>query len=451
MSKPALDTTTPVTRSQSSAKWVLGLLFAANLLNFYDRALPGVLLVPIKKEFLLNDTQVGILASAFVIVAAIAGVPLGRLADKVARRAVAGWGLMVWSIFTALGGLLPNFWPFFATRVGVGIGEASYDPATGSLIADLYPTERRARATSLFMLGFPIGTMLAYFTAGALATTFGTWRAPFLVAAVPGVLIAILIMRIREPRRGASDPLAAAPSVKLQSLRQVFRVRSVYGLILAFAGYNFAAYAIGTFMTGELQTYYHQTLVGAAAITGIIIGIGGLIGLIVGGKVLDRASKASNSRRVLIAAFCLLVAAPLSFAGLAAPVTMLGQFVLLVGLGYLLGTVYLAAAIPAVSDVVKPELRASALGVLYAIGYLIGGAGGPILVGIVSDSVTKAATGVSATVASANGLQYAMMILVPIGFLAAAIGMFISARSAKGDRERMLAEEAREAKEAVAQ
>lgn len=429
--------------SRSSAGYVLGLLFVGNLLNFYDRALPSVVLEPIKQEFGLDDTQVGILASAFVLVAAFAGVPLGRLADRVPRTTVAGWGLFVWSAFTAAGGLLTSFWGFFATRVGVGVGESSYAPATGSLLSDLYPSERRSRANSLFMLGFPIGTLLAFFTAGGLAIAFDSWRAPFLIAAVPGVIVAFLVLRLREPERGAADPTRPATLAtrgnRKEFIRSLVKVRSMYGLILAFAGYNFAAYAIGTFLTPVLQRYYGLTLVGAGAVGGVVIGITGLIGLLAGGRVLDRAARKSPAARVRVAAISLAGAAVFSLIGLAAGQGSLWQLVVFLSLGYLLGIVYLAAAVPAVSDVIRPEQRSGALGLMFAIGYLLGGAGGPIFVGVLSDSLAAGAA--SSTEASAQGLQAAMMIIVPLAFAVAAIGMLLTARFVQADRDAMLSQE----------
>jgi MFS transporter, Spinster family, sphingosine-1-phosphate transporter len=441
MSKPVVELDKPAVRPPSSARYILALLFIANLLNFYDRALPATLLEPIKKAFGLDDTQVGILASAFVIVAAIAGIPLGRLADRIARKSVIGWGLLLWSVFTALGGILTSFWGFFATRVGVGVGEASFDPATGALVSDLYPTERRARATALYTLGFPIGTFLAYITAGSIAVAFNSWRAPFLIAAIPGVIIAILVLRLREPRRGAAEATTTSDVPAKLSFGKLLRIPSLYGLIVAFAGYNFAAYAIGTFLTPVLQRYYGLGLVTAGLISGVVIGITGLVGLIIGGRLLDRAARRSSSARVLVAALCLIVAAPLALIAFAAAQSVLWQLVLFLSLSYLLGTIYLASAIPAVSDVVGPKQRSTALGIIFALGYLLGGAGGPIAIGLLSDSLTRSASGLSAAAASAHGLQGSMMVLVPIGFLVAGIGMLITTRTVTKDHAAMLAEE----------
>lgn len=439
MSEPMVDQREGARPTYSSVKWVLALLFAGNLLNFYDRALPAVVLEQIKAEFKLADAQVGVLASAFVVVAAIAGVPLGRLADRVARKSVAGWGLIVWSLFTAVTAVLTNFWAFFVSRVGVGIGEASYAPATGSLIADMYPTTRRARATAVFMLGFPIGTLLAYFTAGAIAQALDSWRAPFLFAGIPGLVVAILILRLREPARGSADPVGVTREAGQRPLRELLQVRSLFGLAIAFAGYNFAAYAIGTFTTPVLQRYYGLSLVSAASVSGVIIGVMGLLGLLIGGRLCDRAAERSPSARVRIAALSLLVAAPLAYFGLAAAQAALWQLVVFLSLAYLSSIIYLAASTPVVADVVRPEQRSSALGVLFALGYLLGGAAGPICVGLLSDSLAKSTSGLSADAAAAHGLQTSMMILVPIAFAVAAAGMFLAARNVGSDRDRMLA------------
>lgn len=457
MSNALPETVVAPPRAHTNAKWVLTLLFIGNLLNFYDRQLPSIVLEQIKAEFLLDDSQVGLLASAFVFVGAIAGIPLGMLADRFARKWVAGIGLFVWSAFTAAGGVLTTFWGFFGSRVGVGIGEAAYGPATGSLIADLYPSERRSRANALFSLGFPIGLLLAFLTVGGIAEAFGSWRAPFLLAAIPGIIVAVLLVLIREPRRGESDraaraalagqdgaPASAAAresAVSRRAFAAVFRVRSIYGIMLAFAGYNFAAYAVGTFLVPVLQRYYGLDLVPAALMSGVIIGVTGLIGLLIGGRVLDRASNHSASRRVIFSAISLVLAAILSFIGLTAGQGSLWQLVVFLGLGYLFGIIYLAAYVPAVTDVVVPKVRSTALGVVYAIALLLGGAGGPIVTGIVSDAINASgASTLAPDVAAAQGLQTAMMIVVPIGFAVAALGMFIAARSTNADRAQMLAE-----------
>lgn len=430
----------------SSPKAILWVLFLGNMLNFYDRALTAALLEPIKETYGLNDTEVGIVASAFVLFAAAAAIPLGRLADRVPRRAVAGWGILVWSLFTGIGGLAVSFWVFFASRVGVGIGEASYSPATGSLISDLYPAERRSRATALFTLGFPIGTLLAFLTAGPIAEGFDNWRVPFLIAMVPGIVLAFVVLRIREPRRGAEDDIAAptmpsdpdaADASRRSPVRAVLRIRSVWGLIIAFAGYNFAAYAIGTFATPVLQRYFGLSLTEAGAAGGLVLGLSGLLGLLIAGPLLDRARSRSGARRDLVAVVCLVAAAAFALIALSTGRDGVAVFIGFMALSYMLGIVFLAVYVPAAADVVPAEQRSTALGVIVAAGLFVGGAGGPIAVGVLSDVLRSDAAGVSDTVALAEGLHTAMFILIPLAFLIAAAGMLFALRAGRADNNRL--------------
>ncbi|NQD95744.1 MFS transporter, partial [Pseudomonas sp. CrR25] len=199
---------------QTAHAWrILFLLFLANLFNFFDRSIPAIIIEPIRLEWSLSDLQLGLIGTAFTIVYAIAGVPLGRLADTGARRKIMGWGLLAWSGLTAVNGMAWSFWSFLLVRMGVGIGEASYAPAANSLIGDLFPPHKRARAMGLFMLGLPLGLLLAFFSIGAMVEAFDSWRAPFFIAAVPGLVLALFMFFIREPQRGAAEsvPVAAEP------------------------------------------------------------------------------------------------------------------------------------------------------------------------------------------------------------------------------------------------
>ena len=140
------------TELRRGAGYTLFVLFLINFLNFFDRVLPGVVLEPVRKEFGLSDTLSGVLGTAFILVYAIAGVPLGRLADRVRRTRLLAGGVAAWSLMTAASGAVVNFWQLLLVRMGVGIGEASCAPAANSMIGDLYPSARRARALGLFML-----------------------------------------------------------------------------------------------------------------------------------------------------------------------------------------------------------------------------------------------------------------------------------------------------------
>ena len=173
-----------------AAWYALIVLFGINALNFYDRLIIAAVGEPIRKEFGLSDASLGALSTAFVLLYAIVGVPFGRLADKAPRKLILSAGVFVWSMLTAASGFAQNFTQMFALRLGVGVGEASCAPASASLIGDLYPSEKRGKAISIFMLGLPVGIALSFAVSGTMAKAYG-WRSAFLVAGIPGILFAI--------------------------------------------------------------------------------------------------------------------------------------------------------------------------------------------------------------------------------------------------------------------
>src|SRR5271156_1183722 len=179
-------------------------LSAINLLNFYDRQVTGALVEPMRKEFGLSDTQIGLLGSAFIWIYALVGVPLGRIADVWSRKRLLAMGVTVWSALTAAAGLAASFKFLLLTRCGVGVGEAVCAPVGTSWIGDLFPPDRRARVLSLFMLGVPVGGALSFLVCGPIAQAWG-WRAAMVSAAGPATLLVPLLLILHEPARGASE------------------------------------------------------------------------------------------------------------------------------------------------------------------------------------------------------------------------------------------------------
>src|ERR1700690_3472869 len=133
-----------MTKSSSRAWLALFILFAINLLNFFDRQLLGALGEPIRKEFHLSDSALGLLGTVFTIIYAFVGLPFGRLSDKWSRTRLISIGTALWSLLTAASGVASTFTQMIICRLGVGLGEATCAPAAQSLIGDLYPPDRRA-------------------------------------------------------------------------------------------------------------------------------------------------------------------------------------------------------------------------------------------------------------------------------------------------------------------
>ena len=186
--------------SRAYTGYALALLALINVLNYLDRNIIFALFEPIKAELDLTDTELGWIGSAYVIVFALAAVPLGVLADLKSRRAVIATGVTIWSAFTALGGLARNFWHLFLARAMVGVGEASYSPAAQSLIADYFPGRSRAFALGIFWGGLALGGVAGIWLGGELEHLYG-WRAAFLAVGIPGFILAMLAAQLRDPSR----------------------------------------------------------------------------------------------------------------------------------------------------------------------------------------------------------------------------------------------------------
>ena len=395
---------------------ILFLLFLANLFNFFDRTIPAIIIEPIRKEWSLSDFQLGMIGTAFTIIYAIAGVPLGRMADTGARRKIMGWGLTVWSGLTALNGMAWNFWSFMLIRMGVGIGEASYAPAANSLIGDLFPPHKRARAMGIFMLGLPLGLLLAFFTIGAMVKAFDSWRAPFFLAAIPGLILALFMFFIKEPQRGGVESVQVASTPVANPLRKVLAIRTFWWLVVAGLAFNFASYACNSFMVPMLQRYFLLPLQQAAVATGMIVGLTGLVGLTLGGWLADRIHQRSETGRLLFAALSMLIAAVATGYALMAGRVEVAVFVSLFSIGWLFAYNFYTCVYTAIQDVVEPRLRATAMALFFAGLYLLGGGLGPLAVGLLSDHFAEAAmlaagAGEMSEAFKAVGLHDAMLLI----------------------------------------
>jgi MFS family permease len=198
----------------SNRRLVLGFLLAANILNFLDRQILGILAQPIKADLHLSDTQFGAIGGlAFALLYSLLGIPLAYLADRTSRSGVIAGALALWSAFTALCGTATGYWQLFLYRLGVGFGEAGGVAPSYALIADYFPPARRARALAIFSLGVPIGLGGGSFVGAQLASAFG-WRAAFLIMGIAGVILAPIVrLVVRDVARPAATHKAPLISV----------------------------------------------------------------------------------------------------------------------------------------------------------------------------------------------------------------------------------------------
>lgn len=408
-------------------------LSAINLLNFYDRLVPGALVEPMRREFHLSDTQIGLLGSIFIWVYAIIGVPLGRIADVWSRKKLLAAGLTVWSALTAAAVFASSFGFLLFTRMGVGVGEAVCAPAGTSWLGDLFPANRRARVLALFMLGVPIGSALSFFFSGPIAQAWG-WRTAMVVAAVPAVLLVPALLLLSEPKRGASEShIAAAPA----SIWAVLRIPTLWWIILSGAFLNFNMYALGTFMPAFLSRVHGFTLSQSGVASGCVYLFGGLCGGLLGGYLGDRVAGAGRSARLSMVALVSLLSVPVAFFGIIQPADSTRIALVCLAITYAALNCYYGCVYSSIQDIVAPDQRGFTMSVYFMAMYLCGASFGPLLTGSLSDRMARramaaAGAGHMTEAFKAIGLQQAMLIL-PVLSTALAIVLYLGSRTMRAD------------------
>jgi MFS family permease len=419
------------------ARYTLAILFAINLLNFYDRNIPGAIVEPLRKDWALSDAQIGWLGTAFTLLYAVVGVPFGRLSDCWRRSRLLSFGVATWSLLTAACGLAWNYGALFVSRLGVGIGEATCAPASNSLIGDLFPATQRARALSFFTLGLPLGGFLGIFLSGRIAAAYG-WRAPFYVAGIPGLILALVALTISEPQRGAAEvsPTAGRPTEGSPYWR-ILRIPSMRWIILSGALFNFNMYAIPTFLPAFLSRYHAQNLKEANAIAAVVFSAVGIPGLLLGGWVADRAGKVRSSGRLLVSSFAVMLQAPLAYLALNCPPGEVLPFAMLMGSGCMLGYLYYSGVYATIQDLIPPSLRGTGMAVYFCAMYLMGASFGPVITGGLSDHFARAAMTAAGADKMAESFRatglHSGMYVIPVCALAVGLVLLMAARSVTAD------------------
>jgi MFS family permease len=426
-------------KSVSGAKYALFLLFAINLLNFFDRQLLGALNEPVRHEFQLSDTALGFLGTIFTIIYAFVGLPLGALSDRWGRNKLIAVGTAFWSLLTAATGVAQSYAQIFIARLGVGVGEATCAPAGQSLIGDFFPPHQRSKAMGVFMLGLPAGVALAYVCAGAIATRWG-WRAAFLFACIPGIILAVMALRIREPVRGGLDPgriVTTAKTAVKSPFAAVLGLPTMWWIILSGIFHNFNMYALNSFNSPFLQRFHGMSLLAASNASAISVGAVGAIGLIVGGWLADKISAKRRNGRLIVPAAAMAIAAPCIFMAINQPKGSITAYIVFMALGTITMYVYYATVYSAIQDVIEPRLRGMAVAIYFCFMYILGASMGPVGTGAMSDyfarkAMTDAGASTMTEAFKATGLHNAMY-AIPILALAAAFVLFMASRTMDKD------------------
>ncbi len=301
---PASDPPYP---SQRYAWYVVFVLVLAYTFSFIDRQILALLVGPIKADLGLSDTMFSLLGGiAFASFYTLLGLPIGRMADKRSRRGIIMGGIAIWSLMTALCGVTKNFWQLFVARMGVGVGEAALSPAAYSMIADYFKPKYLGTAISVYGMGIYIGSGLAFIVGGTVVSwaagaedyvlpiigTIHPWQMTFFAVGLPGLLIVLLMLTIKEPRRRGivqkAEQKAVEDAVPIREVAQFVRKRwrTFMAHFLGFAPLSLIGYGSSAWIPAFFERTYDGFEV--AFWYGTIVLIFGPLGIVVGGALADR-------------------------------------------------------------------------------------------------------------------------------------------------------------------
>ncbi len=364
---------------KANARAALLLLTALNFLNYIDRNVLFAVQPLIQKEFALNDEQVGFLTSAFFICYMIAAPLIVPLADRFPRKWIMAAGAFVWSLATLLSAVTHNYDELLLRHVIVGIGEATFVAISPAFLSDLFPETIRGRVMGFFYMATPVGSALGYIVGGYLGHHYG-WRTPFMISALPGLLLAFGVLALREPVRGASDHVA--DSVERGTVLGLFRNKAYWTITLGAAMMTFAIGGLQVWMPTFLTRIRHVPLDRANTVFGGMTVIAGTVATLLGGWLGDRLLRRTPAAYQLISAVGMALSIPAVVLAIyypgpgMYPAIFLGEFFLLVN------TAPLNAALV---NSVSARIRATALAVNIFTIHLLGDAFSPTLIGYISD------------------------------------------------------------------
>ena len=373
--------------SPGRRRYVLFLLFMVSVFNYVDRTILSVLQVPIKEDLGLSDLQLGALTGlAFALFYTTLSLPIARLADRWVRKYIIAGSLGVWSGMTALTGLATNYAGLVVFRIGVAAGEAGSLPATHSMIADLYPPNKRATALAVWGISLPVGMLLGYTAAGTLAEAVG-WRVAFAVIGIAGLLLVpVLLFTMREPVRGQFDlgvPYAETQLTTRQAVRHLWGIKTFRYLVAGGACHAFAWYAVNSW-SAPFYVRVHELSLGETSLyLALVNGFGSALGMYLGGRFADHFGARDPRARARVVAIALYAMIP--FALLQFMVASATQSMALGAVTFTLMLVYYAPTIVIAHLLVPPNMRAFTSAVLILILNLFGLGLGPLATGYVSD------------------------------------------------------------------
>ncbi|MGZ5537488.1 MAG: spinster family MFS transporter [Chthoniobacterales bacterium] len=361
---------TPTTSAKTGAASALVLLLAINLFTYIDRQVLAAVEPEIRDAFFSpNDPNAmaitGVLGSAFLVSYMLSAPALGWLADRFSRWIIVGCAVLWWSLASGASGLAATFGMLFATRIFVGIGEGGYGPAAPTILADLYPLEKRGRILALFCAAIPVGSALGYVLGGAIGAHFG-WRWAFYLVTPPGILLGVFCFLQRDPRVIDGERPKSARA-RWPDYKELIRTRSFVFNCLAQTAFTFALGGLGFFVAAYLR--YRGLPDSQRAYFGLITVVAGLGSTLLGGWIADRLRTRYPSSYFLVSSIGMLLAFPFFVAALYIPFPVAWVFMFIAIFFAFLNT---GPSNTALANVSRPRVRATAFALNILVIHLFG-------------------------------------------------------------------------------
>jgi len=410
----------------SKRVYVLFMLLVVYTFNFLDRQILSILAIPVKADLGLSDTQLGLLGgTAFALFYTTLGIPVALLADRYSRTTIMTVALALWSAMTAACGLAHNFWQLFATRLGVGVGEAGGVAPAYSLISDYFPSGQRARALSVYSFGVPLGTALGMLIGGIVASTLN-WRYAFIAVGLAGVLLApVFRLTVPEPPRGRLDPPSPLAAATLRQILGTLKTKTGYWLIcLGASSASIIGYGVFFWLPSVMVRSHGMTLIDASLFMATLFLTAGIVGIWLGGWAADRYGRTNRAMYALIPAAAFVLCTPLYAIGIFATSLPLAFVFLFAPMA--LSLAWLGPVLSTIQHLVPPTMRVTASAVYLFLINLIGLGLGTVIIGGVSDALTVRF--------AEDALRYAMLSGLSL-YLVAALLFMLGARQLARDWE----------------
>jgi len=382
-----------VTWRSHYALFVLAVIY---IFNYIDRQLMAILIEPVKAEFGISDTGIGLLSGVtFAVFYTLFGFPLGRLSDRIGPKPVIAACCIAWSVMTMACGLATSFWLLVAARIGVAVGEAGGTAPSVAMISQLYPARNRSTALSILMLGSSFGAIFGLGFGGWIAQHYG-WRSAFLIIGVPGILLGLLLwLTVRAPKV-ASEALVKVEVIQegwARTVAKLMETPSFLWLVLTGASSAIAGYAIGTWSPSFLIRSHGLNLQDAGFLVGVVGGTGATFGTLACGIISDRMARRDAGWQIGVPLLATLVSIPFALAYFLWPTGTLFHlgstpvptaFLFYAGFAFF-GTWWATPCLGAVTHLFPAARLAQATSIFVMAMTLLGVGVGPLLIGVLSD------------------------------------------------------------------